>query len=308
MRDNEDSRVGSPPTPSTTDALIDTWTSHDQQSLIQAAAALVPQLNTILDEFYVWLLPSENGRRFLNAARAERLKGLQYDYWQRFFKGNIDEQYKEVRTALAVVHADINLPVSAYLLAQHRMEDLFAKVLAQELREDDQFQASIAAVRKLIQIDTALTLDAYGGFVDQATTQRAAFIDAAASAINQLSLGIAPELPEAKTKEQQVIIEALSDSSRALSEFSARVQLVAEGNFEEDIEPRSENDVLGLALQTTRNSLREVSLLAESIAAGNLKRKLPIKGDQDLLANSINKMVATLNEVSAQAKRIARGN
>ena len=308
MRNNEEAEAGDLPDELTDDPIIDTWTDRDQEALAHSAEVLVPQLHVILDDFYRWLLPTKIGRRFLDAERVERLKHLQIQYWRQFFFGNIDTQYRESRIAVAAAHTEINLPLSAYLRAQRQMEDLFARYLGLQLGNSERFDAGIGAIRKLIAIDTALTVDAYGGFASDAARQRTAFMGDAAEAIRPLSHSTTPELPEAQTADQNILIEVLTSTSQTLSEFSRQLELVALGNYNEDVSPRDENDSLGTALQSMTGALREVSLLAEAIASGDLTRKLPVKGDQDLLARSINRMVDTLDEVSTQADRIASGD
>ncbi len=308
MRNNEEAQAGDLPDELADDPVIDTWTDRDQEALAHSAEVLVPQLHVILDDFYRWLLPTKIGRRFLDAGRVERLKHLQIQYWRQFFFSNVDSQYRESRIAVAAAHTEINLPLSAYLRAQRQMEDLFARYLGLELGDSERFDAGIGAIRKLIEIDTALTVDAYGGFAGEAARQRTVFMGDAAEAIHQLSHGTTPDLPEAQTADQKILVEVLTSASRTLSEFSRRVELVALGNYNEDVSPRDENDSLGIALQSMTGALREISVLAEAIASGDLTRKLPVKGDQDLLAHSINKMVDTLDQVSAQADRIANGD
>lgn len=86
-----------------------------------------------------------------------------------------------------------------------------------------------------------------------------------------------------------------------LVDAAQQADQVAKGDYEADITPRGEKDLLGIALQAMTQTLREVTTIAQSIATGNLETKIEVKGEGDLLAIAMNTMVDTLRDNFADA-------
>ena len=95
---------------------------------------------------------------------------------------------------------------------------------------------------------------------------------------------------------QEKLINKLISVIDTLKETADKADIIARGNYEADVNPKNDKDVLGIALQAMTLTLRQASQIAESISEGNLETKIEVKGNDDLLALSMNKMVDTLRE------------
>jgi len=102
--------------------------------------------------------------------------------------------------------------------------------------------------------------------------------------------------------------ESVSTILDTLREVSRQADLIAGGDYSEDIKARDANDSLGIALQKMTETLRDVSGAIDSIADGDLEIHVEQKGINDMLSQSLTRMTANLRETAAQANVIAGGN
>ena len=90
------------------------------------------------------------------------------------------------------------------------------------------------------------------------------------------------------------ILSSLYLIAESQKHFAIQANVIAEGNYNKDITPRSDLDTLGLAMQRMTQSLRETLEVVEVVAKGDLSRQIEAKGTDDLLAISMNKMFDSL--------------
>ncbi|MEM7019208.1 MAG: SpoIIE family protein phosphatase [Pseudomonadota bacterium] len=79
----------------------------------------------------------------------------------------------------------------------------------------------------------------------------------------------------------------------------AQSNAIAEGDYSQTVELRSEEDTLGLALFNMTEKLRQVMHQANAIAQGNYKSEITPLSDKDQLGNALVEMTTQLREVTA---------
>lgn len=109
--------------------------------------------------------------------------------------------------------------------------------------------------------------------------------------------------------------DEIGDLSRAfaqmttyLTQATQQATLIAQGDFDRDVQIYGANDSLNTALQEMTLMLRQIRDVAQTVATGNLRTTLPVKGPNDQLAVSINEMIKRMQAISLQAQSIAQGD
>jgi rsbT co-antagonist protein RsbR len=130
-------------------------------SLVRAAGEiLIPNLGAFIDEWYVWLkeMPEFN-QFFPDVESLPRIKKLQLENWDGFFKANIDEAYLEHRRHIGRVHARIDLPNDIYFAGMSRSNQLLVARLRDHNKKGAEVEEMVLAIGKLIYLDCYLVLD-----------------------------------------------------------------------------------------------------------------------------------------------------
>ena len=93
---------------------------RELQRLAEFGVRYNKEINTFIDDFYVWMeaLP-EYKAFFTNASTVNRVKSQQIKYWEEFFLGKITGNYLKNRLHIGAVHADIGLPIHSYCAAMN---------------------------------------------------------------------------------------------------------------------------------------------------------------------------------------------
>ena len=87
---------------------------------------LAPQIDAIIDEFYVWMKARSLYDQFFSDEELFRqTRDLQTDTWKDFFVANVDQDYVRRRQVIGKTHARIGLPLQAYLGAMNQFLSMF---------------------------------------------------------------------------------------------------------------------------------------------------------------------------------------
>ena len=129
--------------------------------------ALQGKIDSVIDEFYVWLEQQAVWPIFFSeAGKADKLKKMQSSYWSEFFDAQINEQYIQSRWTIGAVHAQIGLSLGDYFAAMTTFLDLFLKQLP------DINPTQMMAINRLVMMDCGITVEAFNLVSNQTITDQ----------------------------------------------------------------------------------------------------------------------------------------
>ncbi|MEI6559836.1 MAG: globin-coupled sensor protein [Rhodospirillaceae bacterium] len=124
---------------------------------------LAPEVDTILDEFYVFMgrFP-ENGPHFADRGKVDCLKLLQKEHLQVFFKAVFDSDFLNRVHTIGAAHARVSLP-PRYLIAGYAflIERMVRSVLQHNRRHPVEAAAQIGALIRGLMLEVYVTSEVY---------------------------------------------------------------------------------------------------------------------------------------------------
>ena len=137
-------------------------TDADLEHIREFSELILPRTNQYVSEFYTWLRTQPEFDQFFSDPRKlARVQGQQMNYWQDFFRANVDENYVARRRDVGQTHARIGLPLHSYLAAMNLSLKLVTETLYEGGLRDNDYAAKVRAVTKLMHFDTAIVADAF---------------------------------------------------------------------------------------------------------------------------------------------------
>jgi signal transduction histidine kinase len=135
----------------------------DRRLLADLRPVLATHADRLVGAFYRHLLSYEETRRLLADPRVkERLLGKQRAYLLSLAGPSVDDAYCEERVRIGEVHAQIGLAPRWYLGAYALYFSLLAPLVAEAHHGDpDRSQRTLAALVKLLMLDTQLAMESY---------------------------------------------------------------------------------------------------------------------------------------------------
>ncbi len=135
-------------------------------------------------------------------------------------------------------------------------------------------------------------------------------IKALSAIAKQVALGNVRQQIHVRTCDE---IGELSHSLRTMvasfQEIAATSQAIAQGDLEQDITPRSEQDVLGQTLQRMSDYLSTIATVAAAIAEGDLTTRISMRSNTDVFGRTMSLMTqglqALVQQIGTSADRIA---
>lgn len=128
----------------------------DFENVRRAGEFVIPELGSMLDQFYAWLRTQpEFDDFFADAGVLHRVRGLQDEYWTMFYAGRIDDAFIESRVLVGEIHARIGLPLVTYVAAMAFMRDTMLNSLQQ------QSSGLRSSVNRLFLLDLAVVIACY---------------------------------------------------------------------------------------------------------------------------------------------------
>lgn len=119
---------------------------------------LQPCHTTIMDAFYEFVLKHPELRQFLkNDDHIVRLKQTQTEYLLSLGKNFESCDYFEYRLRVGIAHARINMPLSSYLVAYGRLQE----ILIVHMNEHGLSGMYNTSLCKILMLDMSLAIDAY---------------------------------------------------------------------------------------------------------------------------------------------------
>ncbi len=101
---------------------------------------------------------------------------------------------------------------------------------------------------------------------------------------------------------------AFNQMVKYIEEIAKNANLVAQGELNTEITPRSDQDVLGNAFKEMVVYLQEMAELAQNISQGNISGNIHPRSDKDILGVAFKEMVSYFQEMSQMAQEISQGN
>jgi len=99
-----------------------------------------------------------------------------------------------------------------------------------------------------------------------------------------------------------VLAQAINRVTRTLKEVTQQANIIASGNYQIDITPRSEQDDMGVALQNMTATLKDVAHQANVIAAGNYQADIKPRSEKDELGIALRNMTTTLRDAETETR------
>jgi rsbT co-antagonist protein RsbR len=152
---------------------------RDVYQLTDEALALIKQfeplareqMSTIVDRWYAWLHEQpEFGQFFSDEETVDRVKGLQFKYWESFFSGVVDDDYIGHRNVVGSTHARIGLSLNTYFGGMSRFMTLFEETMSASDMDPATQIATASAVSRLLHADTAIVVSTYTRIVEDTLT------------------------------------------------------------------------------------------------------------------------------------------
>lgn len=231
------------------------WTPQDAAMTVEAGRVILPHLERVLDAFYEWLLNDPLASAHMPPGAVNRVKGMQKTYWLSFFGGTIDSNYIEDRQRVGRVHAVINLPAGLYVDSMRRFQILFQEILTDEVPARSNILTQHIA--RQLNLDATLVLQAYSAHIDvlgqQAKDNFAATKKCLQLVVNGDIRALEGFIDNLAPQQQ----DALRPLLHAMTSITTQANQIAAGDYQANIEARSENDSLGIALQQMTEAIRE---------------------------------------------------
>jgi rsbT co-antagonist protein RsbR len=135
-------------------------TPQDVDNIRQAGSILAPQLESFVEQWYVWLRQQPEYLQFFpDTDNVGRVSKLQTRHWQEFFTAEVNDFYIARRTHIGAVHAHIELPNDIYFAGVSMTFQMFVERLRTANTPADTVLDMVMSINKLLKLDTFLVID-----------------------------------------------------------------------------------------------------------------------------------------------------
>jgi rsbT co-antagonist protein RsbR len=180
--------------------------------------AVVESISEQVRDFYNWLRTQpEYDEYFSDDQVQKRVEGLVTNYWNQFFRAEIDEEYMLSRQRVGVTHARIGLPLSTYFAAMNVFLGLFIEAGELNRSGADDSSDTAKALMKQVHMDTAVVVETYSRHVNETISLQSRSLMEMSTPVTQIWNGILL-LP----------IVGIVDSKRAQDIMNAALAKIAE--------------------------------------------------------------------------------
>ena len=192
--------------------------------------ALAPQARGRMDHyiscFYRWLEQKpEHGEFFDDETTLKRAQSGQRDYWKRFFGAQVDNSYVEDRKHLGNVHAQIGLPLEAYVAGMSLFLDLFTGDLRHGNLDCENKLHTAESLTKLVHLDTVVVVSTFSERTKQIIAEQNASLMELSTPVSALWDGVLmlPIVGVVDSKRAQDMMDAMLVKIQA---NNARVMII----------------------------------------------------------------------------------
>ena len=152
---------------------------------------IVPKLDEFVSLFYDWLRKQPEFEEFFpDEETLNYVQKMSRDYWEEFFRPELDDDYLEKRYKIGETHARIGLPLTIYFAAMHRSLKLFTEDLYDDSLSLEAYVAAMRAVTKLIHLDTSLVVETYARMTNEAMAAQSRSLMEMSTPVTQIWEGV----------------------------------------------------------------------------------------------------------------------
>ena len=134
---------------------------EDIKLIRESGQALGEGVGAFIDDLYGWLRTQEEFSTFFggNERLIERVMDSQRRHWLSFMAAQVDDAYFASRRHIGAIHEHIQLPNDIYCATMSKAQTLLSHHLRSIKPAPKKIDAMVAAVTKLANLDTYLSLD-----------------------------------------------------------------------------------------------------------------------------------------------------
>ena len=149
-------------------------TSAHCQAVRALGKWLEPRLEEFLEAFYARLRPMPEFDAFFSDPNdLARVRSAQRTAWSEFFAARVDEAYVERQRAIGRTHANAGVEIAVYLAAMHFAWSWFVARIQERGMPHSEGETSVAALTKLLNLDSLIVSAAYSDRTTQIIQERA---------------------------------------------------------------------------------------------------------------------------------------
>ncbi|MFU8888506.1 MAG: protoglobin domain-containing protein [Trueperaceae bacterium] len=169
----------------------------DLELVREAGRHLRAQVDAFVQDWYAWLRTHEEFETFFGDADAllAHVQAQQVRHWTSFLEARVDDAYLAARRHVGAVHGRIDLPNLIYLSGMFMSDKLLRERLAAVEPPPERLAEMLAAVEKMIFLDTFLVLDQIHATQRQAAERAAeenALLEARSEALLEQATPVTP--------------------------------------------------------------------------------------------------------------------
>ena len=152
---------------------------------------VLPKLDEFVRLFYDWLKKQPEFEEFFpDEETLTHVQKMSREYWENFFRPELDDDYLEKRYKIGETHARIGLPLTIYFAAMHRSLKLLTEDLYDDSLSQEDYLAAMRAVSKLIHLDTSLVVDTYATISNEAMAAQSRSLMEMSTPVTQIWEGV----------------------------------------------------------------------------------------------------------------------
>lgn len=139
-------------------------TEADFERVRRFGKLLVPRIDEFVDRLYVYFKQSlgpDYEVHFPDATTIARAQSAARRAWLEFFEAKWDDAYVRTRERIGEVHAQLQVEPRHYLAAMNKAIELWTIELYSGDIDQQEWPATIAALRRTIMMEAALVVDVY---------------------------------------------------------------------------------------------------------------------------------------------------
>jgi rsbT co-antagonist protein RsbR len=131
-------------------------------------ALIAPKMGEFIIVFYEWLRELPEYQALLaNEEVKKRAQNAQLKYWEKFFKGQLDDAYMEDRRRVGETHARIGLSLPSYFASMNYSCILFTKKLYDGGLFSEEYGKAVSSMTKLLHLDITIVVETYSQLINE---------------------------------------------------------------------------------------------------------------------------------------------
>ena len=218
----------------------------------------------LVADFYTWLDSKPWKRHFLPLHVPQGIKTAQEQYWREFQSGVVNKEYVLSRFSVGVTHARIGLAPEAYSTSMAFSQNWLQQRVIQSSQFDVDTKLAITnAVSILCALDTALVMNAYVHQSQKKLNQQATQLGSVVSEVTRIATAAAEgNFQETYTFTNSTDEKLAISINKMIENFRQiihQAKAISSGDYSTTINPRSEQDELGVVMSEMTMKLRQVT-------------------------------------------------